>query len=70
MRKEKLFKKLKTEFLRSQTTGYRIKSAIIGFRVPKHLENDWKAKLDAIDAEMVDPQAPAAGEKPSTESPA
>lgn len=55
VRKEKLFKKLKKEFLRSQTTGYRIKSAIVGFRVPNHLESDWKARLDAIDAEMTPP---------------
>jgi len=51
-----LFNKLKKEYLRTQTTGFRVKSALIGFRVPKHLEADWKAKLDAIDAEMSKPQ--------------
>jgi hypothetical protein len=55
-RKEKLFNKLKKEYLRTQTTGFRIKSALIGFRVPKHLETEWKAKLDAIDAEMAESQ--------------
>jgi hypothetical protein len=54
-RKEKLFNKLKKEYLRTQTTGFRFKSALIGFRVPKHLETDWKVKLDAIDAEMAEP---------------
>jgi hypothetical protein len=55
-RKEKLFSKLKKEYLKTQTTGFRLKSAIVGFRVPKHLEADWKARLDAIDAEMTEPQ--------------
>jgi hypothetical protein len=55
-RKEKLFNKLKKEYLRMQTTGFRLKSALVGFQVPKHLEADWKAKLDAIDAEMAEPQ--------------
>ncbi len=53
-RKERLFKKLKREYLKTQTTGFRLKSALVGFRVPKHLEADWKAKLDAIDAETTD----------------
>jgi ASC-1-like (ASCH) protein len=48
-RKEKLFNKLKREFLKRQTFGYRFKSAIIGFRVPQHLESEWKAKLEALD---------------------
>jgi hypothetical protein len=69
VRKEKLFKKLKKEFLRSQTTGYRIQSAIIGFRVPKHLENDWKAKLDAIDAEMTPPPNTDTTENSSADKP-
>ena len=55
-RKEKLFNKLKREYLRTQTNGFRFKSALIGFRVPKHLEADWKAKMDAIDAEMAEPK--------------
>jgi hypothetical protein len=50
-RKEKLFNKLKREYLKAQTFGFRFKSAVIGFRVPKHLEADWKARMDAIDAE-------------------
>ncbi len=50
-RKEKFFKKLKKDFLKQQSLGYRLKSSIIGFRVPKHLEAEWKAKIDAIDAE-------------------
>lgn len=49
MRREKLFKKLKREFLRRQTFWYRFKSAVIGFRVPADLREDWKAKLDALD---------------------
>jgi hypothetical protein len=67
-RKEKLFKKLKKEYLRTQTAGFRFKSAMIGFHVPKHLEGDWKAKLDAIDAEMAEPQNPDGDAKPSTDS--
>ncbi|MCC6962444.1 MAG: hypothetical protein IT585_04250 [candidate division Zixibacteria bacterium] len=49
-RKERLFKKLQKDYLRQQSWFYRFKSAIIGFRVPPHLEAEWKAKLDAIDA--------------------
>ena len=63
-RKEKLFGKLKKEYLRTQTTGFRVKSALIGFKVPKHLEADWKAKLDAIDAEMMEPQQTGDLKKP------
>ncbi|MGB5106505.1 MAG: hypothetical protein WBP29_14935 [Candidatus Zixiibacteriota bacterium] len=48
-RKEKVFKKLRKQYLKSQTWGYRFKSSVLGFRVPKHLEAEWKAKLDAID---------------------
>ena len=62
-RKEKLFNKLKREYLRTQTTGFRFKSALIGFRVPTHLEADWKAKLDAIDAEMAEPQQTGGAQK-------
>ncbi len=51
-RKEKLFNKLKKAFLKQQSWGFRLKSAIIGFRVPKHLEDEWKAKLAAVDAEQ------------------
>jgi hypothetical protein len=63
-RKERLFNKLKKEYLRTQTTGFRFKSALIGFRVPKHLEVDWKAKLDAIDAETAEPQPTGDARKP------
>ncbi len=62
-RKEKLFNKLKKEYLRTQTTGFRFKSALVGFRVPKHLEVDWKAKLDAIDAETAEPQQTDSAQK-------
>ena len=48
-RKEKLFKKLKREYLKQQPLGTRIKSKIIGFKVPKHLEPEWKAKMEAIE---------------------
>jgi hypothetical protein len=58
-RKEKLFNKLKREYFKTQTLGFRFKSAMIGFKVPKHLEADWKARLDAIDAEMAEPKASA-----------
>lgn len=51
-RKEKVFKKLQKQYLKTQTWGYRLKSSMLGFRVPKHLEAEWKAKLDAIDAEV------------------
>ena len=39
VRKEKLFKKLKKEYLKKQTFGYRLKSSILGFKVPLHLHN-------------------------------
>lgn len=48
-RKEKLFKKLKREYLKKQPLGYRIKSKVLGFKVPKHLEPEWKAKMEAIE---------------------
>ncbi len=48
-RKEKLFKKLKRDYLKQQTLGTRIKSKLLGFKVPKHLEPEWKAKLEAIE---------------------
>lgn len=51
LRKEKLFNKLKKEYLKKQSFGYRLKSSIIGFSVPKHLEAEWKAKLEALEAE-------------------
>lgn len=59
-RKEKIFKKLQKDYLKTQSRGYRIKSSILGFRVPKHLEAEWKAKIDAVDAEF------AAQEKPDS----
>jgi ASC-1-like (ASCH) protein len=52
-RKEKVFKKLQKEYLKSQSWTYRLKSSVLGFRVPKHLEQEWKAKLDAVEAEIV-----------------
>jgi len=48
-RKEKLFKKLKREYLKQQTFGTRLKSKLIGFKVPDHLEPEWKAKMEAIE---------------------
>jgi ASC-1-like (ASCH) protein len=51
-RKEKLFKKLRRAYLKKQTFWYRTKSAIIGFKVPEHLREDWKAQLDALDEPM------------------
>jgi hypothetical protein len=66
LRKEKLFKKLKKEYLKTQTFGFRLKSALIGFRVPNHLEADWKARLDAIDAEAN--KVEEAGSTPSTDT--
>ncbi len=51
-RKERVFKKLQKQYLKSQSWGYRLKSSMLGFRVPKHLEQDWKAKLDAVEAEV------------------
>ena len=48
--KEKVFKKMKREYLKTQPFGYRFKSAIVGFKVPKHLEEEWKAKMEAVDA--------------------
>ncbi len=61
-RKEKVFNKLKKDYLRQQSWGVRLKSALLGFRVPKQLEEDWKARLDAIDAEQgVSPTKPTEG---------
>ncbi len=57
-RKDKLFKKLQKEYLKSQSWGFRLKSSMLGFRVPKHLEADWKAKLDAIDAQATEAETP------------
>ena len=57
-RKDKLFKKLQKEYLKSKSWGYRLKSSMLGFRVPKHLEADWKAKLDAIDAQATEAETP------------
>ncbi len=57
-RKDKLFKKLQKEYLKSQSWGYRLKSSMLGFRVPKHLEAEWKAKLDAIDAQAEAAETP------------
>lgn len=53
-RKEKLIKKLQKDYLKAQSWGFRLKSSIFGFRVPQHLEAEWKAKLEAIDAEYAD----------------
>lgn len=53
-RKDKLFKKLQKEYLKSQSWMYRLKSSMLGFRVPKHLEAEWKAKLDAIDVQAAE----------------
>jgi ASC-1-like (ASCH) protein len=50
-RKEKLYKKLKKQYLKTQSFGLRFKSAILGFKVPPHLHDEWKARFDAIDAE-------------------
>lgn len=50
-RKEKLFKKLRKEYLSRQTFSYRLRSKLFGFKVPRHLEDEWRAKMDAIDAE-------------------
>lgn len=58
-RREKLFRKLKRAYLRKQTFWYRTKSAVIGFRVPDHLRDEWKAKLDALE----NPESPSKGEK-------
>ncbi len=68
-RKEKLFNKLKKEYLKTQTLGFRVKSSIVGFRVPKHLEADWKAKMDAIDAEAAEADKGSASQTPKTDSP-
>ena len=51
VRKEKLYKKLKKQYLKTQSFGLRFKSAILGFKVPPHLHDEWKARFDAIDAE-------------------
>lgn len=51
-RKDRLFKKLQKEYLKSQSWGFRLKSSVLGFRVPQHLEADWKAKLEAIEAQV------------------
>jgi hypothetical protein len=48
-RKEKLFKRLKREYLKQQPLGTRIKSKVLGFKVPSHLGPEWKAKMEAID---------------------
>lgn len=53
-RKEKLFKRMKKDYLKSQSFGFRVKSAIVGFRVPKHLEDEWRAKLDEVDKKAED----------------
>jgi ASC-1-like (ASCH) protein len=50
-RKEKLFKKMKREFLKKQSFWYRVRSMIIGFKVPVHLREEWKARLDALEEE-------------------
>ncbi|MCK4856893.1 MAG: hypothetical protein KAT58_02890 [candidate division Zixibacteria bacterium] len=60
LRKEKLFKRLKKAYLKKQSFGFKFKSAILGFRVPQHLEKEWKAKLDAIEKEQASKE-----EKPS-----
>lgn len=57
-RKDKLFKKLQKEYLKSQSWAYRLKSSMLGFRVPKHLEAEWKAKLDAIDVQATEAENP------------
>lgn len=57
-RKDKLFKKLQKEYLKQQSWGYRLKSSMLGFRVPKHLEAEWKAKLDAIDTPPASSDSP------------
>ena len=46
-RKEKKFRKLKREYLKKQSLGFRVKSAIVGFKVPRHLEEQWKAEIEA-----------------------
>lgn len=51
VRKEKLYKKLRKEYLKQQRFGFRLKSAILGFKVPPHLRDEWKARFDKIDAE-------------------
>ncbi len=56
-RKEKLFKKLKREYLKQQPLGFRIKSKILGFKTPKHLEADWKARMEAIEKSAEEEEA-------------
>jgi len=59
IRKEKLFKKLKREYMKKQTFGFKLKSAILGFRVPSHLEEEWKAKLAATEKEEENQSSPS-----------
>ena len=47
--REKLFKKLKKEHLKSFSFGKRLWTAFAGFSVPKELQEEWKAKLDALE---------------------
>ena len=57
-RKEKAFKKMQKQYLKTQSWSYRFRSSVLGFRVPKHLEAEWKAKLEAIEADAENSETP------------
>jgi hypothetical protein len=63
-RKEKLFKKLKKRYLKDKSFGFRLKTALIGFKVPEELRDEWKARMDELDAEAeaTHPAGPKSGD--------